>query len=378
MSDTPLGEPKLNDLLNALNELSWGEVKEVALQLGVAFSTLRQVEGNRSEFIERLQDSMYFWLSSDKVRPTWARLVTALRLSNKVTLAETVEQKYCKAVETPPAIQPPQNLSSPHSPPLTESATLPPPPNSTTTAVSSSVNPPLLPSYTTASFPPPYSTDLTPSHRSTSSPRPKRHVRHTSPPAPPSPSPPPSSPPQSNHPTPEATQPADLPGLQGRSAQPHPAQVRRELSRLQTMFSSVLAHTQNFLIKKEKKSDDVLTDLCTYLTTRPLAPGMLLLKEKEKDIENAKSVRAIFSILKLYWNYSNYYLLEALTKEYGDSPLQQEMENYVAELHRFEKATSVQTFKSVKKDWDHPPYLKKAILTLEKDEAELTLYDIRL
>ena len=50
----------------------------------------------------------------------------------------------------------------------------------------------------------------------------------------------------------------------------------------------------------------------------------------------------------------------------------------MSELHRFEKATSVQTFKSVKKDWDHPPKLKTAILTLEKDESELTLYDIRL
>ena len=48
------------------------------------------------------------------------------------------------------------------------------------------------------------------------------------------------------------------------------------------------------------------------------------------------------------------------------------------ELHSFEKATSVQTFKSVKKGWEHPAYLKQAILTLEKDEAELTLYDIRL
>ena len=131
-------------------------------------------------------------------------------------------------------------------------------------------------------------------------------------------------------------------------------------------------------MKKEKKSDEVLTDLCTYLTTLALASGMLFFLKKEKDIENAKSVKEIFSILKLYWNYSNYYLLQDLTKEYGDSPLQQEMENYVSELHRFEKATSVQTFKSVKKDWDHPPYLNKAILTLEKDEAELTLYDIRL
>ena len=144
------------------------------------------------------------------------------------------------------------------------------------------------------------------------------------------------------------------------------------------MFTSVLAHTQKLLIKKEKKNDDVLIELCTYLTTLASAPGKHLLKEIKEDIENAKSVKAIFSILEVYWNYSNYYLLQDLIKECGDSPLQKEMEKYVSELHCFEKATSIQTFKSVKKGWEHPPYLNEAILTLGKDEAELTLYNIRL
>ena len=87
------------------------------------------------------------------------------------------------------------------------------------------------------------------------------------------------------------------------------------------MFSSVLAHTQNSLIKKERKCDDVLIELCTYLTTLPLAPGMHLFKDKEKDIEDAKSVKAIFSILKPYWNYRNYYLLQYLIAEFGDGLL---------------------------------------------------------
>ena len=169
--------------------------------------------------------------------------------------------------------------------------------------------------------------------------------------------------------------------MQGRSPQPHPAKVRqvaREAARLQKMFNLTLTHTQTLFLKKERTCDDTLIELRTYLTNLPLAPGMRLFKDKEKDIENAKSVKAIFSILKPYWNYTNYYLLQDLITDLGDSRLQQEMTQYVAELHCFERATSVQTFTAVKKDWEHPPYLKQAILKLEKDEAELTLYDIRL
>ena len=146
---------------------------------------------------------------------------------------------------------------------------------------------------------------------------------------------------------------------------------------MQNTFSSVLAHTQNLLLKKERECDDVLIELRTYLTTLPLAPGMHFFKEKEKDIENAESIQAIFSILKPYLNYTNYYLLQYLITKFGDGKLQQEMAEYIKELHSFEKVTSVQTFKSVKKGWEHPAYLKQAILTLGKDEAKFTLYNIR-
>ena len=105
---------------------------------------------------------------------------------------------------------------------------------------------------------------------------------------------------------------------------------------------------------------------------------MHLLQGKEEDIKNAKSVDAIFCILRPHWDYTNYYLLQDLITYLGVSQLQQEMTTYVAELHSFEKATSVQTFKSVKKGWEDPPCLKEVILTIKEDEAESTLYDIRL
>ena len=53
------------------------------------------------------------------------------------------------------------------------------------------------------------------------------------------------------------------------------------------------------------------------------------------------------------------------------------MTQYVHELHCFEKATSIQTFSHAKKGWTCPKYLKKVIVTLKKDESEISLYYIR-
>ena len=58
--------PELKDLVNALRELEWGEVKSVCLNVGMKYHLLSEVEENRSKLIERLQDSMHKWLNSDK------------------------------------------------------------------------------------------------------------------------------------------------------------------------------------------------------------------------------------------------------------------------------------------------------------------------
>ena len=58
--------------------------------------------------------------------------------------------------------------------------------------------------------------------------------------------------------------------------------------------------------------------------------------------------------------------------------MQQEMTQYVAELHRFEKATPVKFFPYENEDGEHLELVKKAVLTLKKDPSEMTLYDLHL
>ena len=144
------------------------------------------------------------------------------------------------------------------------------------------------------------------------------------------------------------------------------------------MFISVLAHTKILFTERESETKKCLTKLRITLTTLQLAPGMHFLEDKENAIENAKDVKAIFSILRQHWKYYNYYLLQHLIQELGDGQLQQEMTQYVAELHRFEKATPVQFFPYANEDGERLQLEKRAVLIFKKDPSEMTLYDLRM
>ena len=154
-----------------------------------------------------------------------------------------------------------------------------------------------------------------------------------------------------------------------------------EASRLQEKFVSVLTDTKILFSEKEFESNKFLNRVRITLTTLPLSSNSQhtqFLRQAKESIENAKSIKKIFSILEDHWNWSNYTLLQRLITKFGDDPIKDEMKKYVEELHRFEKATSIKMFSHVKKGWKHPPYLKKASLTLPNDGTELTLYDVRL
>lgn len=96
MSDV---KPKLNELALALNTLIWSEIKSMALQLGMEYSRLMQIEDEKSKLSDRLLSAMDMWLSNDS-NASWARIVRALKDTNKNVLAKTIEQKYCQPLDT--------------------------------------------------------------------------------------------------------------------------------------------------------------------------------------------------------------------------------------------------------------------------------------
>lgn len=95
MSDV---NPELNQLACELTSLTWGEVTSLAVELGVEFSTLRQIGQDHLELRVRVLAAMTEWLNSDQ-DASWKKLISALKTINKNVLADCLEKKYCSATD---------------------------------------------------------------------------------------------------------------------------------------------------------------------------------------------------------------------------------------------------------------------------------------
>ena len=147
----------------------------------------------------------------------------------------------------------------------------------------------------------------------------------------------------------------------------------------------MLTHTKILFTKKESRSDEFLSELRITITTLPLSSmfqHLHFLQDERENVNRAESITEVFDILDRHWNWSDYYLLQRLVAEFGDESLKQEITKYVAELEQFEKATTIQLFNSPIlfmqiRNWKHPYAFSRAVMMLQKDASECTLYDIR-
>ena len=96
MSDV---KPELRQLAPDLASLTWSEVTSMAVQLGVEFSSLRQIGQDCPELSDRVLGAINNWLSNDQ-EASWRKVVIALRTINKTVLADTLEKKYCSPATT--------------------------------------------------------------------------------------------------------------------------------------------------------------------------------------------------------------------------------------------------------------------------------------
>ena len=332
-------KPKLSQLALALKDLTWSEVKAMAVQLEIDYSKLEQIQQQNSELSDRLHSAMNSWLKSDP-NASWAKIVRALKAISKNVLASELEQKYCQPPTTTATLtQPPTDpspiassdflppspaSSAPLSPPSSESSLplSPPSPHLTSECSLSRHPPPLSDSINPVSPPAPTSAPLPSPPHPTPVPRPHhRHIRRTSPPPIPSRSTPTPSPqpPQLSPLT--TTQPQQLSGWRPRAVKPKEEKVADQASQLQTNeskeerirrvaeeasshqehFVTVLTHTQIYLSKREATCSDFLNGLCITLINLPLSTKfkhLLFLRKKRRSIENAKNVSKVFKILE--------------------------------------------------------------------------------
>ena len=92
MSDA---KPKLRELALELHDrlLTWAEVKAMAIQLDMEYTTLSNISTANQETSDRIVCAMDTWLKTDP-RASWKKIVKALKATNKIVLAQEIEKKY--------------------------------------------------------------------------------------------------------------------------------------------------------------------------------------------------------------------------------------------------------------------------------------------
>ena len=330
--------PELTALHGALQDLSWSEVKTMAIHLdkSMDLALLADIEQERP-INERVLYAMRAWLEKD-CEASWAKVASALRAISKNVLAMTIELKHSDrtpnalATKVEPIVFPAELVSA------TQSLVLVEP----TDQASAHQSPPETPVSSTSTC-----TQLS-------------QVASTT-----APSMAPLVPPTSRSIVSDSDSSA--------------ARIREEAAQLQDQFLTVLAHTKMLLVEKEKESRKFLPKLQVMLTILPLSVRYQHILKQEKDhIKQAKDVDGIFDILEPYWNYSDYAFLEHIIKEFGTSDLHQEMKKYIADLERFEMKTTIEEFDDAALcKMNIADHFVTVTITQGKDPAKCTLHEVR-
>ena len=322
--------PELKDLVLELHDLPWTEIKCMALHLGgMNWDLLQSIEGCAVK--ERPYRAMGEWLQRD-VGASWDQLVQALRKVELNVLAEKIHTTYCSSAATPEtktsasAANPsPRGVSMPSSPA--------PVPNAAE-EIAQSVSPQAHVS--------------SPTSDTTSS-----HVMPT-----------------------EST--AVVAQLEERIKQ-----IEDEIARLDRQFSNIRKDTHLHMREREtKEAPSFLEVFRVTMAENPLLemshPIHVFFEDDYSKILAAQQVSKIFAILRPYFNYMNYGLLQFMIDEFGNSSLKEEMSGYCLELKTFEMETTVDDFAAATPDsFEIPKYFRSVVIKIKKDASKCTLYDVR-
>ena len=90
-------KPRLAELALELQVLSWADVVQMAVQLGMKFSNLKKIEDEKNPVLTAMDK----WLETDN-QASWEKVVKALRDINKNVLSQALERKYCSSPKKQP------------------------------------------------------------------------------------------------------------------------------------------------------------------------------------------------------------------------------------------------------------------------------------
>ena len=318
-------ELSVNDVAYALQELTWLEMKELTLRLGVKLNILDSIETDRSGN-DRKTHSIKYWLDND-LEASWGRIISGLREIGKKALAEKVATQYCPQARVPVTDSPSSDPSSSATVHTVQPAH--PPPQAPVSGVTqSSVNPesavtdvvPLATSPPSISFPPPDS---------------------------------------------------------GRVVE-----VKATVAHLEQEFLGVTMKFRRAMTKQEAADCEFLEDFRDALLGLPVAKKALHVKffhDKMKEIIAAEKVRILLAILSPYWNYSKYDLLQYLITMFGDDTMKTSMHQYCVVIEKYEIKTTIDVFLAAfSANSELSVVFSRMVVKINKPPTECTLHDIRV
>ena len=164
-------------------------------------------------------------------------------------------------------------------------------------------------------------------------------------------------------------------------SKPNNKRIASDVFHLKKYFNSVVVNAQVDLSMK-KMSPRQFCRFKVSLTELPmltLGKKLRFLRAKgRRRVLKAKKVYEVFDVLRPYWKYVDYYLLEHIVETYCSKAVKMEMRGYKDRLHAFEKATSVKHFTSnISDDRALAPGYSTLTATLGVDAEECTLYQVR-
>ena len=88
-------KPKfMADLSNELGDLTWSEIKSLAVQLEIDFNELLKIEEQTNQATDRMHRALNIWLEKDP-NASWEKVINALdRVKGKDVLIQKLKEKY--------------------------------------------------------------------------------------------------------------------------------------------------------------------------------------------------------------------------------------------------------------------------------------------
>ena len=317
IASTMSDRPDKAMLLEELSKLKWSDVKMMILRLPDAGVNLKDLDdiGEQHPVNERTAYATDLWLAKDR-KASWIKVVRALENISKEVLAGEIECKYCCTSPCPHA--------------ESTAAAVTRPGDSASTETRDITSPALMAS------------GLLPLSGSETEERPPFDSFSNS----------------------------------------AGARTRKDAADMDFKFVTLLARVKSCFQEREEESDKFLRDFKAMLTTLPQSARcehMYFLTEEKASINGAEDVDEILDILKPYWNYSDYDLLNCIITEFGTPALQKKMKIYVAELEKFEKKTTIQAYEDASmQKLEVPPHFREVTIRQGKNPAKCTLHEVHL